>query len=88
LIVDTHQNKEDIKNINDNLISINSDIQVLQEQFSYIKDLKATFEHFMGCSQNPSSYENHLIRMTMTLPITKVLILPTFLDTSSLPELR
>ena len=31
---------------------------------------------------------NHLIRMTMTLPITKVLILPTFLETSTLPKLR
>jgi hypothetical protein len=57
LIVDTHQNKEDIKNISDNLSSINSVIQVLLEQCSYLKDLKPTFEHFMGHSHNPSSSE-------------------------------
>jgi hypothetical protein len=60
LIVDTHQNQEDIKNINANLSSINSAIEILKEQCSYIKDLKdlkSTFEHFMGHSQNPSSSE-------------------------------
>jgi hypothetical protein len=58
LIVDTHQNQEDIKNINSNLSSINLAIEILKGQGSYIKhlkDLKSTFEHFMGHSQNPSS---------------------------------
>jgi hypothetical protein len=31
---------------------------------------------------------NHIIRMTMTLPITKVLIIPTFLEIFTLLELR
>jgi hypothetical protein len=60
LIGDTHQNKEDINTNNETLSLINSVIQVLQDQCSYLKELKylkATFEQFMGYSQNPSSYE-------------------------------
>jgi hypothetical protein len=58
LIVDTHQNQEDIKTINANISSINLAIEILKEQCFYIKDLKdfkSTFEHSMGHSQNPSS---------------------------------
>jgi hypothetical protein len=57
LIVDTHQNKEDIKTISANLTSINSSIEILKEQCSHLKDLKDLKEHFLGCSQNPSSPE-------------------------------
>jgi hypothetical protein len=60
LIVDNHQNKEDIKNITTNISSINSSLDILKEQCSHIEDLKglkSTFEHFMGHFQNPSSSE-------------------------------
>jgi hypothetical protein len=63
LIIDTHQNKKDIKTISANISSINSTIDILNEQCSHIEDLKylkglkSTFEHFMGCFQNPSSSE-------------------------------
>jgi hypothetical protein len=59
LIVDNHQNKEDINNITTNISSINLSPYTLKEQCSHIKDHKgpkSTFEHFMGHFQNLSSY--------------------------------
>jgi hypothetical protein len=60
LVADNLQNKEDIKNINANISSLNSIIQILQDQCSHIKDIKdikATLDQFMGHSPNPSSSE-------------------------------
>jgi hypothetical protein len=90
LIADNHQNKEDIKNINANLSSINSSIQTLQDQCAHItsKTSKPPLNTSWVVPRTLPLLNNHLIRMTMTLPITKVLILPTFLETSTLPELR
>jgi hypothetical protein len=64
LIDDNHQHKEGIKNISFNIGSINSIFEILKDQCSHIKDLqeqcsyiKYLKEHFLGRSQNPSSYE-------------------------------
>jgi hypothetical protein len=85
LIIDNHQNQEDIKNINANLSLINSDIVILMNN---VHTSKTSNNTSWAVPKTLPLLNNHLIRLTMTLPITKVLILTTFLDTSTLPGLR
>jgi hypothetical protein len=57
LVSNNLQNKEDIKNVNANIILLNSSVQILQDQCAHIKYIKDTLKQLMGHSLNPSSSE-------------------------------
>jgi hypothetical protein len=60
LVVENLHSKEDIKDVNANIRSLNSFVQILQDQCAHIKDIeyiKATLDQLMGHSLNPSSSE-------------------------------